>query len=209
MDYGKPYDHLGYELVTLPEGAMSSRKGNITTFQAFRDKVVEAAREATLERHGGDWNEGKVAYTSWCLAMAGMKYSMLKQDPERPIVFDIKKSLSFDGDTGSYILYAATRLASIVKKAGWTGGFVTDLDFDGLTEGPERKLALRVAQFVDVVRRAAKETKSSIVAQWCFAMAQDVNAFYRDVPVNDAPFGLKQARLQLVLSRASRACPRP
>jgi len=197
MNYSQPYAYLGYELVTLPEGAMSSRKGNIVTFQTFRDMVVEAARTATLERHA-DWNEGQTTYTAWCLAMAGIKYATLKQDPEKLIVFDIQKALSFDGDTGPYILYAATRLAGIVKKTGWTDGLREDLDFSGVGLEPERRLVLRVAQFVEVVRRAARETKPSILAQWCFGMAQDVNAFYRDVPVNDAPSGLKEARLQIV-----------
>jgi len=198
IGYGKPYDYLGYELVTLPEGAMSSRKGNIITFQAFRDMVVASSRAATLERHEKEWNEGKITYTSWALAMAGLKYATLKQDPEKMIVFDVQKALSFDGDTGPYIQYAATRLASILKKAAWTAGFQPEMECDGLTTDQERRVVMRVAQFSDIVRRAASETKPSLLAQWCFGMAQDVNAFYRDVPVLDAPFGVKQARLQLV-----------
>jgi len=131
--------------------------------------------------------------------MAGIKYTMLKQDPEKQIVFDITKALSFDGDTGPYIQYSVTRLSSILKKVGLNVGFRPDVDCEGLTMEQERRLVLRVAQFVDVVRRAASETKPSLIAQWCFGMAQDINAFYRDVPVLDAPFGVKQARIQLIL----------
>ncbi len=198
MGYTRPFEYLGYEIVTLPEGVMSSRKGTIITFQSFRDTILHASRASTLERHE-DWSEGKVAYTAWCIAIAGMKYATLKQDPGKAIVFDIKRSLAFDGDTGPYIQYAATRLASILKKAGWTVGFVNDTDFDTLTTQQERRLVLLAAQLVDAVRRAAEENKPSIVAQWCFCMAQDIHAFYRDVPVIDAEPETKKARLQLVL----------
>jgi arginyl-tRNA synthetase len=197
MGYTQNFGFLGYELVTLPEGAMSSRKGNIITFHDFRAMVREQAKTTTLERHA-DWNDGKLEYTAWCLAQAGMKYGMLKQDPEKTITFDVKAAMAFDGDTGPYIQYAATRLGSILKKAGASSHFQTDLDFSGLTEPAERAVVVRVAQFSDMCQRAAREMKPSVVSQWCFALAQDVNAFYRDVPVMDAPFGVKQARLQLV-----------
>lgn len=198
MGYGKPYDYLGYELVTLPEGVMSSRKGTIITFQSFRETVIDAARTTTLARHGDDWDEAKVMRTTWALALAGMKYAFLKQDPEKMIVFDVHKALAFDGDTGPYIQYAVARLSSILKKADWQTGFQIDVDATGLTSQQERRLLLRAAQFVDIVRRAARETKPSLLAQWCFGLAQDVNAFYRDVPVLDAEGDLKHARIQLV-----------
>ncbi|MBU1629740.1 arginine--tRNA ligase [Patescibacteria group bacterium] len=199
IGYGKPYGYLGYELVTLPEGAMSSRKGNIITFQAFRDMVVEAAEAATRERHEKDWDEERISAAAKMLAAAGIKYAIVKQDPNKVIVFDIKKALSFEGDTGPYIQYAATRLGSILKKSGWSLGFQPELDFSGLQSDQERKLAVCIAQFADVVRRAALEAKPSLVARWCLALAQEVNAFYRDVPVLDAPPAIKDARLQLIL----------
>ena len=198
MGVHQSFGYLGYELVTLPEGAMSSRKGNIITFHSFRDTVIEQAKASTVSRHA-DWNEGKVAYTAWCLAQAGMKYGMLKQDPEKTITFDVKAALAFDGDTGPYIQYAVTRLGSILKKANVVDQLQSDLDFSGLNERTERALLVRIAQFTDMCRRAAREMKPSIVSQWCFSLAQDVNAFYRDVPVMDAAFGIKQARLQLVI----------
>ncbi|MCC7357758.1 arginine--tRNA ligase [Candidatus Uhrbacteria bacterium] len=198
MGIHQTFGYLGYELVTLPDGTMSSRKGNIITFHTFRDTVNEQAKTTTAQRHP-DWNEGKVEYTAWCLAQAGMKYGMLKQDPEKIITFDIQAALAFDGDTGPYIQYAVTRLGSILKKAKVKDYLQSDLDFSGLNERAERALLLRVAHFSDICQRASREMKPSIISQWCFALAQDVHAFYRDIPVLDAAFGVKQARLQLVI----------
>ena len=115
MGYPIPTEHVGHEVVTLKEGAMSSRKGNIVTYRSFRDEMYEHAWKQTKQRHE-DWDEGRVSYTAWSLAKAGMAFGMLKQDPERVITFDLDEALSFDGDTGPYVQYALVRLNSILKK---------------------------------------------------------------------------------------------
>ena len=193
-----PHEFVGYEFVTLKSGAMSSREGNIVTWQAFRDEVYAYARNETVKRHA-DWPQGRVEHTSWTLAMGGIKFGMLKQDSDKIFTFDLERALSFDGDTGPYVQYAATRLNSILKKAGWNPekGFGAG-DPASLDLPAEKRLALRIATFPRACRNAAAELRPSIVSQWCLSMAHDVSDFYRDVNVLESPFGVKQARLQLV-----------
>ena len=182
---------------------MSSRQGNVVTYESFRGEVVEYARQETAKRHP-DWPQGKVDHTAWCLAMGGIKYGMLKQDSEKIIIFDLEKSMSFDGDTGPYIQYAATRLRSILKKANWTAQAGAQAgDRTKLTEKAEKKLALQLAVYPDICAAAVRELKPAYLAQWCFAAAQAANEFYRDVPVLEAPAGIKEARLQLVAAASS------
>ncbi len=203
MGVDKPLEFVGYEFLTLKSGAMSSRQGNIVTYESFRDEVVEYARRETAKRHP-DWPQGKVDHVAWCLGLGGIKYGMLKQDSEKVIVFDLEKSLSFDGDTGPYIQYAATRLRSILKKANWEAAVgIKDGDLMKLTEKAEKKLALQLGVYPDVCAAAAKGLKPSILAQWCFSAAQAANEFYRDVPVLEAPAQIKAARLQLVAAASS------
>lgn len=197
------HEFVGYEFVTLKTGAMSSREGNIVTYESFRDEVVKFARAETIQRHD-DWNEGKVEHTAWAIAMAGIKYGMLKPDSDKQIVFDLERALSFDGDTGPYIQYAATRLSAILKKAKWDAKKgMKQGDLTLLVEDSEKHLALQIARFSDAVHRAGLELKPNVVAQWCFAMARAVTDFYRDVKVLDAPEGLKASRLRLVASALS------
>ncbi|MFA5186006.1 MAG: arginine--tRNA ligase [Patescibacteria group bacterium] len=203
MGVKQPLEYVGYEFLTLKSGAMSSREGNVVTYESFRDEVLAYARKETITRHE-DWPQGRVEHTAWCLAMGGIKYGMLKQDSEKIITFELEKALAFEGDTGPYIQYAVTRLNSILKKANWdpTKGFEAG-DRLELNEKAEKKLALKLAVFPEVCARAGKELKPSVIAQWCFSAAQASNEFYRDVPVLEAPFGKKQARLQLVAAAAS------
>ncbi len=203
MGLKKKLEFVGYEFLTLKSGAMSSREGNIVTYQSFRDELLAYARKETTTRHE-DWPDGKIEHVAWCIAMGGLKYGMLKQDSDKVIVFDLEKSLAFDGDTGPYIQYAVTRLNSILKKAGWEPGkFGQSEDMRQLKELGEKKLALKMAEFPIVCKRAAAELKPTAVAHWCFETAQAVNDFYRDVPVLTAEEGVKEARLRLAASVAS------
>lgn len=190
-----PHEFIGYEFVTLKSGAMSSREGNIVAFQDFRDSVIDYARGEVLKRHE-DWTEGKVTHVSWCIAMAGIKFGMLKQDSDKIFTFDLEQALSFDGDTGPYCLYAAARLASILRKAGPQNPFDGDLSsaFDHVSE---KALALILSAFPTKAKLAAAELRPAIIAQWCLDASQAINAFYRDVPVLESEGELREGRIRL------------
>ena len=201
MGLNIPHEFVGYEFVTLKSGAMSSREGNIVTHESFRDEVVKFAREETRKRHA-DWNAEKVEQTAFAIAMGGIKYGMLKQDSDKTIVFDLEHALSFDGDTGPYIQYAATRLAGILKKAG-VGRRASGVPTYVGTRVAEKRLALQMAKFPAICHRASEELSPHLVAQWCFAMARAITDFYRDVKVLDATDDLTSSRLRLVASARS------
>ncbi|MFA5130134.1 MAG: arginine--tRNA ligase [Patescibacteria group bacterium] len=200
MGYTVPTEHVGYEFVTLKEGAMSSRKGNIVTYKSFRDEMYEFAWKQTKERHA-DWNEGQVSYTAWALAKAGMSFGMLKQDSDRIMTFDLQEALSFEGDTGPYVQYALVRLHSILKKAGSPVSHgEEEPSCHSLKEPQEKALAIAIAEFGDVVARSAAEMRPSIIANWCADTARLANAFYRDLPVLDADPATRNARLRFIAS---------
>lgn len=195
MGYAAELEFAGYEFVTLKSGAMSSREGNVVTYQSFRDEVLEKTRAETTARHP-EWDAKKIDVSAWALAMAGVKFGMLRQDSEKIFTFDLEQALSFEGDTGPYVQYATVRLGAILKKAK---AAAAKADAQEATSHPaEKALALALARFEEVCARAARELRPSVVAQWCIETAQLANAFYRDVPVLDAPEPVRTARLALV-----------
>ena len=194
MGMGEAFEFVGYEFVTLKDGAMSSREGNIVTYREFIDQVVQYAREEILKRHE-DWNEGKVTDVSWRVAMAGIKFAFLKQDNDKIFTFDKEQAVAFEGATGPYCQYAAVRLSSILKKAGPFGQTAT---LPTTAQEPaEKRLAVHMAKFPVIVEQAGRELRPSIVAQWCHEMAQATNEFYRDVPVLDTEGDVRASRLRL------------
>lgn len=203
MGMKTPMEFIGYEFVTLKSGAMSSREGNVVTWQSLRDEIVGYAKRETLKRHA-EWSEGQLQHTSWALAMGGVKYGMLKQDSDKIYMFELERALSFDGDTGPYVQYAATRLGAILKKAGWNPDTGIDAgDLNLLMEPMEKRLVLQMAIFPETCRRAAAELRPAIVAHWCSEMAQRMSDFYRDVNVIESDIGMKQARLRLIAATRS------
>lgn len=190
-----PHEFVGYEFVTLKSGAMSSREGNVVTLESFKAEVIEYARAETRARHT-DWPDGRIEHTAWCLAMGGIKFGMLKQDSDKVFTFDLEKALAFDGDTGPFVQYAATRLNSIAKKA--TAAGIVPGDALTCTTDTEKQLAIHMARLPLAVREAAEALKPSMLAAWCLEMAHRVNAFYRDATVLDAPKDVAAGRLTLV-----------
>lgn len=194
-----PIEPLGYELVRLPEGTMSSRKGTIVTYQGLRDAVYAYAEEGVRNRHT-DWSAEQIEKTADDLAKAGLIFGMLKQDNDKTIVFDMKEALSFDGATGPYCQYAIVRLASILRKAAVKGIQPSQTTSALFTHASEKALALSLAAFPSLVQLAGRNQRPSVIAQWCVETAQYINAFYRDVPVLDASKEEAQARLRFAWS---------
>lgn len=190
-------EFVGYEFVTLKSGAMSSREGNVVTYADLRNQVVAYAQAEIRKRHSDEWSEGKIEHTAWCIAMGGMKFGMLKQDNDKIFTFDLEQALAFEGATGPYCQYAATRLSSILKKSEQKIDSNEDLPFSFNHEA-EKRLALALAELPSKVELAASELRPSVIGQWCLETAQRVNDFYRDVPVLATEGDDRTARLRLV-----------
>ena len=196
MKIGVPQRFVGFEFVTLASGAMSSRDGNIVTWQTFREEVLRMSREETRKRHP-DWSEGQVEHTAWCIAIGAVKFGMLKMDSDRLIVFDMQKSMAVDGDTGPYVQYAAKRLGSILKKAHWAPTPHTEEPL--LAELPaEKRLALAIAGLPDAYQIAGEQYKPNVIAQWLLRIAHATTDFYHDVNVMQSEGVMKESRCRLI-----------
>lgn len=198
MGFDKDMSHLGYEFVTLAEGAMSSRSGNIVAYEDFRDEVIAHAKKETKSRRA-EWSEEKLDETARVIAFGAMKFGMLKQDIEKPIVFDVAQSLAFEGVTGPYVQYAHARLSSILEKDAAGGRREETVAEDAAASAAaEHEAVMKAAEFPAVVAAAAEHCKPSLVAQYLFEFAQLTNGYYRDVPILSAPTEIRQARIKTI-----------
>lgn len=185
--------HIPYDFVTLKEGAMSSRKGNIIAYTDFRDAMVDRTIEETKQRHE-EWSEDRVKGTAWAIAESAMKFGMLKQDNDKPIVFDIDAALAFEGYTGPYVQYAHARMCSILAKANMESPKLAS----GSDDAAEYALLRKIADLPQIIADAASLLRPSLVAQYAFELAQATSDFYRDVPVLKAEGGDLARRLAIV-----------
>jgi len=206
------YVHLGYESVTLsPDTAktldldtggksvqMSGRKG----IYVSADYVLDVLSQRTFDeakKRNPELDEIGLVKIAEQVAIGALRYTMIKQDLDKIITFDLTESLSLEGDTGPYIQYAHARALRILEKAGKSPNFETNLD--GLDTLYEKDLAKVIAKFDLQVEDAAKNLSPKIIAKYCYQLAVSFNTFYEHVKVLTADSeSTVNARLCLVYS---------
>ena len=206
------YVHLGYESVTLSAETaktlnlntseksvqMSGRKGIYVNADYVMDILGVKTYEEAKKRNP-DLNEVKLIQISEQVAIGALRYSMIKQDLDKIITFDMTESLSLEGDTGPYIQYAYARAMRILEKASKAPDF--DVLFKELETSYEISLAKLIGKFDIQVEDAAKNLSPKIIARYCYDLAVTFNAFYEHVSVLTADSqALVNARLCLVYS---------
>jgi arginyl-tRNA synthetase len=187
--------HLPYGYVTLPEGAMSSRRGNVVLFKNVYDEAVKRVLAVESERSGNVPENERVKVAEQ-IGLGALVYSMLSVDNNKDIVFDVDEALSFDGRTGPYIQNAHVRANSILKKAG---DISTDSHFDYELDKHEIELIEQISRFPAAVQQAANEYRPLVMAAYAYDLANAFHSFYHAVPVlQSEDVDVRNARLRLV-----------
>lgn len=171
--------HLSYEFVTLKEGAMASRKGNVIRYEDFLERMVQMAAKETASRHE-DWDKEKVHDAAMAVAFSAMKFGMLKQDLDKQIVFDIEESMSFEGFTGPYLLYTYARIQSLFRKADRK---IENFDTSLYNHKTEHALLLQLSKYPIVLSEIAIDFSLSRLSQYLFDLAKTFAEFYASVTV--------------------------
>ncbi len=195
--------HLGYGFVSLPEGAMSARRGRVVLFKDVADEAVRRVLAVEAEKSAdipADERE-KVAYQ---IGMGALIYSMLSVDNNKDIVFDINEALSFDGRTAPYIQNAYVRANSILKKSkveNRKSGDLQPLTFDYDLTNHEIELIEKLSRFPQTVEQAANEYRPLVMAAYVYDLANAFHSFYHAVNVlQTEDEKIKHARLMLVMA---------
>jgi arginyl-tRNA synthetase len=187
--------HLGYGFVSLPEGAMSARRGRLVLFKDVADEAIRRVLSEIAEKNP-DLPEGQRQDIAMQVGMGALAYAMLSVDNNKDIVFKIEGALSFDGHTGPYIQNAHVRASSILRKAG---ELPAEADFDYELASHEIELIETISRFPAVVQQAANEYRPLVMATYAFDLATVFHSFYHAVPVLQADTAaIRGARLRLM-----------
>ncbi|MBI1855686.1 MAG: arginine--tRNA ligase, partial [Chloroflexi bacterium] len=190
--------HLGYGFVSLPEGAMSARRGRVVLFKDVLDEAIRRVLAVESEK-GPDVPEEDRKKIAEQIGLGALVYSMLAVDNSRDIVFDINEALSFDGRTGPYIQNAYVRANSILKKASAPPANMPHATFDYELDSHEVQLIELISRFPDTVQQAANEYRPLVMASYAYDLANAFHSFYHAVPVLQTDNeNVRAARLRLV-----------
>ena len=205
------YLHRAYEVVSLSrktaeaigfeiEGEfahMSGRKGLYVNVDTMLERLKEKAKAETRKRNLSD-SEQWIEDVAESLAVAALRYELVKQDPDKMIVFDIEDALQFQGDTGPYLLYTYARARRILDKTEGKARITPSLAAK-LDKPQEVKLARKMSM-LDISAADAEEYLSpKEIALFAHELAVLFNDFYESVPVNkEQDTEMRDARLALV-----------
>ena len=186
--------HLAYGYVTLPEGAMSARKGNVVLFMDVLQEAERRVLEVIAEKNP-DLPQEQRAAVARQVGLGALTYGLLSVDNTKDIVFDMDSALSFDGQTAPYIQNAHVRAAGILRKAE---GIPAGAGFTYPLERLELELIDWISRFPAAVQQAAMEYKPLHMAAYAYDLARAFHAFYHAVPVLQADEPVRASRLRLV-----------
>jgi arginyl-tRNA synthetase len=196
FENAKKCQHLQYDFVELPDGAMSSRKGNIVPLQSLIENMVKMIKEQYLKRYENDWSAEEIEKTAQIVAKGAIKYGMTRIDPAKKIVFDMQEWLKLDGESGPYIQYAYARINSMLNKLGAPKSSELKIDTP-----QEKELVAVLMNFHPVVQQSVEQYKPSFVTAYLYDLSRAYNSFYAECPVGSSEEPLRSSRLQL--SRAT------
>ncbi len=193
--------HLGYGFVSLPEGAMSARRGRVVLFKEVYDEAVKRVLSVEAEK-SADIPASEREKIATQIGLGALVYSMLAVDNNKDIVFDINEALSFDGRTGPYIQNAYVRANSILKKSKVEAQKSDDWQlatFGYELTKHEIELIEQISQFPQKVQQAAEEYRPLVMAAYAYDLANTFHSFYHAVNVLQTDDEkIKSARLHLV-----------
>lgn len=177
--------HLSYGMVVRPDGKMSSRKGNSITFSDLRKEMLKELG-SYLEGYKDQWTEEEIAETAHRLSVGTIKYGMLQSDPSKDIVFNLADWMSFEGDTGPYLMYSYARTQSIIRKGEEKGYQMSQDHLASLTHEAEAELIREIYEFNSTVYQACENYRPSIISHYLFSLCKSFNRFYAEVSVLNA-----------------------
>ena len=217
--------HFAYEMVALshatarelgyhvdPDGKpfveVSGRKGLGVKADDLIDRLTNTA-QAEVSKRNPTLSPDESRATAEAIAVAAVRYFLVKFTRGKVIAFDIDEALSFEGETGPYLQYAVARAGNIFGKLKEREGLdeadvvaaLATADRAAIEAGDDGDelwgLVLEASRLDDVVDQSVRSLELSVVAKYAFSLAQSFSAFYHRQPI------LKEERRDVRLWRAA------
>lgn len=193
-DWAKDLVHVAYGMVSLEEGTMSTRKGNVVFLEDVIARCIEKAYTIIDEKNPNLENKEDVAKK---VGVGAVIFGALYNNKIKDIVFSYDKVLNFDGETSVYVQYTCARAKSVLQK----GGAVENYELPVLSI-EEIELVKCLSTFPETVKAAAEKYEPSLIARFAVEVAQKFNKFYFDCKILSAE-DEKTKNFRLALTNAT------
>ncbi|MGJ8563751.1 MAG: arginine--tRNA ligase [Alphaproteobacteria bacterium] len=191
-------EHLGFGTVNGVDGKpFTTRSGGTLKLADLTAMMREAAQKRLDEAGiGQDFDAEERADIANKVGMAALKFADLQNQRTTNYIFDVDRFTAFEGKTGPYLLYAAVRIKSLLRRAK-SGGFKVGTII--ISEPAEQGLVLALDAFDRALAHAAEKRAPHVLCEHMFRLAQSFSRFYADCPIlaESTPDDIKASRLAL------------
>ena len=191
-------EHLGFGTMNGPDGKpFKTREGGVLRLDDLVQMMRDAAEKRLIESGvGQDFGAEERADIADKVGMAALKFADLQNQRTTNYVFDPERFTAFEGKTGPYLLYAATRTKSVKRKAEPKGVFPGVIS---ISESEEIELLLALDRFDRVLVKAEENRAPHIVCDHVYRVAQSYSRFYKECPIlpDHVPDSVRSSRLAL------------
>ncbi|NBW99015.1 arginine--tRNA ligase [bacterium] len=197
-EWAERFEHLSFGTVLFGSEKMSTREGRVILLDKLLDEAKELALAECTQKNPQLENKEQVAEM---VGVGAIIFGELSTHRTRDMEFDWKSILSFEGETGPYVQYAAVRCRSLLSKVS-----TQEISLQQIPDtsqysfsSEETALVLRLAQFRDTLRSIVHDNEPYHLTHYLIDVAKGFNRFYYKHPVLQATdSAARQIRLQLV-----------
>ena len=190
-DWAQDCVHVNFGLVL----GMSTRKGNVVSLEALLDEAKSrtlAYMRENVDKRAEIDDEEAVAEA---IGKAAIFFSDLGKQRIKDYEFSWERAISFEGDTGPYLVNAHARIAGILRKCGVE--LDPQADVSCLVEQEAHNLVSLVARYGEMLTEAGRQHEPSVLAGYLLELARALHVGYRSLRVKDEADEIAKARLLL------------
>jgi arginyl-tRNA synthetase len=180
LDWAKDCFHVDHGFYLDKDGKrFSTRKGKLVFAKDILEEIQDKAKKEISKRF--KLSKIELERRSNAVAVAALFYGDLKTFRRNDVVFDAQTFVSFEGNTGPYLLYSYARASSIIEKSKQPGKFeILNL------KDSELFLSKKINEFPEIVSKAFNSSSPSLIANYCYDLSKLFNTFYHSCQVIDS-----------------------
>ena len=187
--YVEGLEHVNYGMIRLPEGKMSSRKGNFVKVTDLLNEAITKSMNIIESRDIA--NKELVAKQ---VGIGAIIFDDLAESRVKNQVFDLNAALNFNGETGPYIQYMAVRTKSVLEKAGY---IPEEINESKITDDASIKIIKLIDNFYNIIIQSMEKSEPSIISKYLIELAKSYSYFYGQNKIICEDKELQDARLYI------------
>ena len=173
--------HVSFGFMSLPDGAMSTRKGTVLLFETVKNLLEKEVHKVLLEKSPETKINSFFNQKVQKIAVAALKWQDLSKDRDQDIVFDVQQVTKFEGNTGVYQLYTLARISNILVKNETSHRLEPESVV--LLNAVEQDILKKMSQLPYAINGVIDTLKPHILCTYLFEFCTMVNSWYAEYSV--------------------------